>query len=239
MRSCFTDFAAIQIDLVWLWKRLDKKSTTGRNTLVRLAIHLLSVIANSAGCKRAFSTFGITHTKIRNKLSAEKVHKTAVVKMDIRRAHAQAGLLRPRQKQKFGEESPSSSSSDANDHPFARPPTITPNEHSDTDSDPTNFNEMVNGLIADSRSADNESDFDFDLPILEASSVCRNPRPAIAAITLEKLFIFPSDPSEPALFEFYWKGGVQNLEAELQAYDLLYTDSNPLAVPTAESASSS
>ena len=62
---------------------------SGRNCLVKLAIRILSVIANSGSCERAFSDFGISHTKLRNKLNAEKVHKTSVVKMDRRQSHIQ------------------------------------------------------------------------------------------------------------------------------------------------------
>jgi hypothetical protein len=66
-------------------------------------IRILSVIANSGGCERSFSDFGITHTKLRNKLAAEKVHKITVVKTDLRRAHTAAGLTSKRRKCAFGQ----------------------------------------------------------------------------------------------------------------------------------------
>ncbi len=57
----------------------------GSNGIAKLAIRILSVIANSGACERTFSDFGIILTKIRNLLSVEKVHKTNTVRMDIRR----------------------------------------------------------------------------------------------------------------------------------------------------------
>ncbi len=73
----------------------------GRNGLAKLAIHILSVIANSADAERAFSLFGINHTKLRNRLSTETVHKATLVRMDLRRAHVAAGLTRDRLKRKL------------------------------------------------------------------------------------------------------------------------------------------
>jgi hypothetical protein len=40
-----------QVDLVEVWRGIDNKNTTGRNSLVKFAIHILSVVVNSAGCK--------------------------------------------------------------------------------------------------------------------------------------------------------------------------------------------
>ena len=57
-------------------------------------MHIFTVVANSAGCERVFSNFGITHTKLRNKLNAEKVHKSSVVRMEIKRVQRDNGLAR-------------------------------------------------------------------------------------------------------------------------------------------------
>jgi hypothetical protein len=61
-----------------------------------LAIHILTIIANSAGCERAFSHMGHVHTATRSRLGIEKVRKTTMLGMDITRSHMEAGLLRPR-----------------------------------------------------------------------------------------------------------------------------------------------
>lgn len=78
-------------------------ASTGRNGLVKLAVHLLSIIANSASVERAFSDFGITHSKRRNHLSVEKVHKMSIVRMTRRREHVELGLVPSRRlKRKLG-----------------------------------------------------------------------------------------------------------------------------------------
>ena len=46
-----------------LWERLDTGVSHRHNSLVRFAVHLLSIVTNSASCEWAFSEFGITHTK--------------------------------------------------------------------------------------------------------------------------------------------------------------------------------
>jgi len=126
------------LDLVLLWTHVDNGSLSGRNGLVKLAIHILSIIANSTGCKRAFSNFGIIHTKHHNKLSAEKVHKTGIYKMSIRRAHAEAGLTRPRRKRAFGEIDQEQEPTEA----------VVPEE------DNSDFTDLARQLIRDSEASD-------------------------------------------------------------------------------------
>ena len=71
---------------------------------------------NSGSCERAFSDFGISHTKLRNKLNVEKVHKTSVVKMDQHQSHLEAGLLYTHRKHKFGvDDKPSPAPVDVNE----------------------------------------------------------------------------------------------------------------------------
>ena len=83
---------------VEIWERIDTQEETGRNHLTKLAIHILSVVTNSAGCERAFSHMGLVHTGICSKLGVEKVRKTTMVGMDIKRMHVEAGLLHARGK---------------------------------------------------------------------------------------------------------------------------------------------
>ncbi|KAH9926517.1 hypothetical protein B0H21DRAFT_839330 [Amylocystis lapponica] len=98
------------IDLVLLWQSVDASNDEiclGSNAVVCLAIWLLSIIANSAGCEHVFSEFRNTHTKHRSHLSPEKVHKTAMFKMDIRKEHVCTGLAGGVRKYKFGQDSKS------------------------------------------------------------------------------------------------------------------------------------
>ncbi|KDN48405.1 hypothetical protein RSAG8_02997, partial [Rhizoctonia solani AG-8 WAC10335] len=74
----------------------------GRHQLAHLATHILSIVANSAGCERLFSEMGHIHTKRRNRLAYSKVFDTAVIRMDLKRKHAAEGLTRSRLKRQFG-----------------------------------------------------------------------------------------------------------------------------------------
>ena len=80
--------------------------------LSNLPCTFFSVIVNSAGCERVFSSFRITHTKLR--LSPEKVHKSAVVGMEIKRVLEENNLARNRKKRKFGEDKSDNASSPSN-----------------------------------------------------------------------------------------------------------------------------
>ena len=86
---------------VEIWEGIDTHKETGRNRLTKLAIHILSIVANSASCEHAFSHMGLVHTAIHSKLGVKKVHKTMMVGMDIKRIHHKAGLLYTRGKRNF------------------------------------------------------------------------------------------------------------------------------------------
>ncbi|KAF8210250.1 hypothetical protein K438DRAFT_1929389 [Mycena galopus ATCC 62051] len=61
------------VDLVWIWKQQEGTSFTGQ--------------------KRAFSIFGLTHTKHRNRLDPQKVHDATFVRMDRQKAHITVSLV--------------------------------------------------------------------------------------------------------------------------------------------------
>ncbi|KDQ11883.1 hypothetical protein BOTBODRAFT_113788, partial [Botryobasidium botryosum FD-172 SS1] len=86
-----------QFWLIW-------KAHYQQNPITKLAVLILSFVCNSAGCERLFSTKGDIHTKKRNCLGPQKVRDTAVVKMDIRREHAQQGLVHQCLKRRFMKE---------------------------------------------------------------------------------------------------------------------------------------
>jgi hypothetical protein len=180
---------------------------------VKLAIRILSVIANSGGCERSFSDFGITHTKIRNKLSAEKVHKTSVVKMDLRRAHITAGLTTKRRKRKFGQDNESlqDESSDLNSPVHGE------------DGENVDVRDLMNDLIRDSNVDDRNDD---PIPTVAVpSSLPRSRTATQRRIPLASLFAFAESASTGCL-EFYWKGGLKNMEREVAAYDLIQEEEN-------------
>lgn len=151
----------------------DNDLYTGRNGLTRLAIRLFSVIANSAGCERTFSDFGIIHTKHRNHLSPQKVHQMTLVKAFLRRSLAAAGLSHARLKRKFGDLEPEQNpvpsvqlaSNPSTGSTAHNPDAIYNHIHPD-------FRDISRQLIADAEDsarpdpADDDDDDDFVLPDL-------------------------------------------------------------------------
>ncbi|KAH9048292.1 ribonuclease H-like domain-containing protein, partial [Lactarius hengduanensis] len=90
-----------EVNPVKVWEGIDSRKQVGRNRLVQLAMHVLSVVANSAGCERAFSHMGLVQTATRSRLSVDKVRKTTIVGMDLKRSHIEFGLLRTRERRDF------------------------------------------------------------------------------------------------------------------------------------------
>ncbi|OJA14887.1 hypothetical protein AZE42_12642 [Rhizopogon vesiculosus] len=65
----------------------DVTSTNGASGLIHLAMHILSIVPNSTATEHIFSQFGVIHTKLRNCLDPEKVHKQALVKSNTIAQH--------------------------------------------------------------------------------------------------------------------------------------------------------
>lgn len=137
--------------------------------------------------------------------------------MSIRRAHIEAGLTRPRQKRAFGE-------IDQGEEPM---------EAAVPEEDNSDFTDLARRLIRDSEASDegidNEGTNDLvpviHLPARSQPNTSNNngaqPRLPSQRITLASLFNYTSDS---AGLDFYWKGGLKNLEQELAAYDLLFEE---------------
>jgi hypothetical protein len=212
------------VNPVEIWEGVDTGEETGRNRLTKLAIHVLSVVANSAGCERAFSHMGLVHTGIRSRLGIEKVRKATTVGMDIKRVHAEAGLLRSQGKRSFTSEGGAELAGD----------------NLDDIEDPLNFDQLSNHLIAGAASANGDKDVgDIDndepphRPVLTINVPPLNPATRLASsvpvkvtIPLRILFRYPAEcdpPSDEGLNTF-WKGGIHNLEKEMEAYELLSLD---------------
>ncbi|KAH7922722.1 hypothetical protein BV22DRAFT_1106461 [Leucogyrophana mollusca] len=58
------DRAGKNVNVVEIWKNLDSGVSCGCNDLVKFAIRILSIVANSAGCERLYSSYGAIHTKL-------------------------------------------------------------------------------------------------------------------------------------------------------------------------------
>lgn len=64
--------------------------STANSSFVKLAFRVMSIVPNSASTESAFSVFGNTHTKLRNRIGAPKVHHSTLIRMDINRQHEHA-----------------------------------------------------------------------------------------------------------------------------------------------------
>jgi hypothetical protein len=73
---------------------------------VKFAKCLLHVSANSASCKRLFSIYGTTLTKLQNWMSDGILKSLAELKMLVCNKHRQSELMKTRLKQQFGLQEP-------------------------------------------------------------------------------------------------------------------------------------
>ncbi|GLB40084.1 putative protein of unknown function (DUF 659) [Lyophyllum shimeji] len=188
------DFSPEEMNLEWIKEMFNAEPSNappeGSNALLKLAI-----------------LFGSVHTKYRNRLKAEQVHKIGVLKMDIKRSQLAEGHGTNRSKRKFRQiESPSDENSPA------------------APLDPTDFRALADSLINEAIDDDIEPD---PSPTPVASAQPSNPgstssRHGRGKIPLELLFSY--DLTAVALnnrtgMDFYWKGGIRNIEEELRQCD--------------------
>jgi hypothetical protein len=183
-------------------------------------IRILSVISNSGSCERPFSDFGITHTKVGNKLTSEKVHKTSVVKMDLQRSHTTAGLTAKRRKRKFGQDDKWIQDETSELRPINSP------MHGE-DGQSTDVHDLMNSLISDA----NVDDLDGDpVPTVAVPPSLLGSRTAAQRrIPLASLFSF-AELAPTGYLEFYWKGGLSNMEREVTAYELMQEEDSSTGV---------
>lgn len=67
-----------------LWNMVKKEAPE----LSQLAICLMAVAVNAAGCERIFSQMGLTHTKVRNRLGFAKTTHIAQLRQELHRDRA-------------------------------------------------------------------------------------------------------------------------------------------------------
>lgn len=174
------------------------------------------MVPNSAGCERNFSDFGITHTKLRNRLGVQKVHKTAIVKADRRRVHTEAGLRKKQHRRQFGSEFDISPAAESTTDAVLNS-LVDNSEGQDVD-----FLDVVGQFMTDARELDNDDDDDDEFL---SQPILTNPNTPIphypTRLPLKTLFRYPENETDETDLAFYWKGGIKNLEEELKAYDIL------------------
>ena len=178
---------------------------------------------------------GLVHTGIRSRLGVEKVRKTTMVGMDIKRMHIETGLLHARGKQNFTG-STSSPEDDSEESDIS-------NLNSD-DQDPLDSDQLSTHLIESAASANADRDVGDDdtnendefpasnpppplritIPPLNSATLTNTQQTQVkkTSIPLKILFKYPTttDLDESGMNSF-WKGGIQNLEKEMEAYELL------------------
>jgi hypothetical protein len=211
-----------------------------------LVIHILRIVANSAGCECAFSHMGLVHTGICSKLSVEKVHKTTMVGMDIKHSHLEAGLAHSCSKQNF---TGFTSKSEAGAQELNHANLTTIANIADQEDGLMDFNQLTRCLIERAASAsmdrdigdncDDSDDFPLDaltpaacgslmITIPPLNSVSLLPQAAQlkkTSIPLEILFKYPTDTDPPSEgMNSFWRGGIKNVEKEMEAYEILNTN---------------
>ncbi|KAJ7690886.1 hypothetical protein B0H17DRAFT_1134153 [Mycena rosella] len=185
-----------------------------------------SILPNSAGPERAFSVFGLTHTRHRNRLEPQKVHDATTFRMDRQKAHIAAGLVHERKSRRF-----SLDDDETDDATPANP-------------DPSDFEAMSGTLIRLTEREAEEDDEELDVsastslppPPSAAQTVTdTNTRvPAYKKIKLADLFSYPTAGSPAADFEFFWHGGIKDLDAEAEALATAAADASAASERTDE-----
>ncbi|KAF8175014.1 ribonuclease H-like domain-containing protein, partial [Mycena galopus ATCC 62051] len=213
--------SGVSPDIVSIWRSMSgTRLLTGRAGFVALAVRVLSILPNSAGPERAFSEFGMIHTKHRNRLAPEKVHKTSLVRSDRMRTHAEAGLI-PKRKirhcsmadDELEVESQASGGADV--------------DSETRDSIENDFDSMANVLINLAQQEDADDAAEDDEPAADVPASSQRPNPATAAvrvagsrvpaykkILLQDLFSYPVVGTSEADVEFFWHAGRTGLDAE-------------------------
>ena len=138
------------------------------------------------------------------------MHKTSVVKMHFRRAHTAAGLTTYRRKWKFGRDA---SQQEDDSSPTTTPPLVPEDLLVDV-------RDLMDELICDSNNDTLEDD--DPVPIL---AVPPSRTASRQHIPLASLFSYAEQVGADCL-EFYWKGGLRNIEREVAAYDLMQGGEN-------------
>jgi hypothetical protein len=214
------------VDVTAIWKRMDSgPELTGRGGFAKLAIRILSIVPNSAGPERIFSTYGITHTKHRNRLNPQKVHKSTTVRMDCKESHRAAGLVPQRKARHFSlaDDQAAMAAMDADSASAAQDgASISP---SATDANDLDFGLVTDLLInlAASEEADNAAAAaSTPSPPISASTSMIDPvlrLPLYKKIKLADLFEYPVAGTPAEELEFFWRGGVNGLDEEESSHE--------------------
>ncbi|KAF8755047.1 hypothetical protein RHS01_05511 [Rhizoctonia solani] len=215
---------------VWLGLLAYKTPNSGHHQLAHLAIHVLSIVANLAGCKQLFSKMGHIHTKRRNWLGYQKVFDTAVVRMDLKRKHADEGRTRSRLKRQFGSPALDSvvlgAGAKRNNQPNKLAESIgnvdAIKEELVTPSVRLLITQLCQDVLNDKDPLDDEPD---EPPVATLPKKVRLFFGTQFPIPLRDLFDYSRNTeSEVHGLDFFKSNGLNNLDAELELYGLVTRD---------------
>jgi hypothetical protein len=197
------------------------------NPLVKLALLILSIVANSAGVERHFSKLGDIYSKKRSQIEPQRAHKTASVQQGLKK---EFGVFYKRQKRHFGNDSAPTTTSDSPPVPSGSNDFDDFDDASDTEDIPS-INPLLRTLEKAQREDPDLSDDDWNPPEVDAISTTvpaanRSIRlhwGVVELIDLKDVFRgdrFQSEtPWGGSLFMFK-AAGEENLATEMMRYEL-------------------
>ncbi|KAG8791459.1 hypothetical protein FRC12_009168 [Ceratobasidium sp. 428] len=229
--------AGKSLNMINIWSGLLAYQTpnTGRHQLAHLAIHILSIVANSAGCERLFSEMGHIHTKRRNRLGYQKVFDTAVVRMNLKRKHAAEGQTRSRLKRQFGtsilDSGMSSTARVEVNQSDDLGKSLAGIDEADKNSAPPTIRSLATQFQQDALDDEDlsESDHGEEEPSRAGTGAYTTPLPrrvrlffgTQVPIPLRDLFDYtPSSGAEKHGLDIFKSAGLANLDMELELYGL-------------------
>lgn len=221
------------VTLARIWANLAVGERSGEQQFARLGHLCVSVFPTSAGCERLFSQMGITHTKLRNRLSLPSSRKIVQLKMDVRVRQAREGLIQSRPKRRqFCSKSPGDSEnepeSDSDDEIDGEVDThrVIQELMDDVEADEDVVDEAQGGDAGGDNSAMDVGMDSGNQRLGEHVGRQRLPRIVFRwtrELTLARLFDYKSiSDNHPGWRRARraWAGGVANLESEMHQYGL-------------------
>ena len=230
-------FQNTPLDLQLIWSHIDTGVIYGRNRLVKLAMHVFTIITNSAGCEQVFSNFGITHTMLCNKLNAEKVHKSSVIGMEIKWVQCDNGLAINWKKCKFGDEE----STGTEQIPS---PDDCDTDLTATDMECCQYTEILIQQAQASQQINTQEHIPAETLPPSVSGPCpiqpQSPTaPSSSALCMGKtqnmlanLFNYDLNSTVGEGLEFYWPGSIKNLEDDLLVHNHAAAEANSGSPPS-------
>jgi hypothetical protein len=187
--------------------------------LADFALRLFAIVPNSAAVERLFSKFGLIHTKLRNRLGAEKVRKTAILAGDIANKYGAARTRR--RKRKFGGAALADGVTGADDSGADDDGMHNADAHDD-DEHPadTTFAGIARDLVDEVDEADLEDALSIDPAALVASEEELIPLTRAEGMFIANLFASVSTWADNGAavrgLKQFWKLGQDGLARELQ-----------------------